>query len=116
MDSSSTKRGKDDEMRSAKKFIAVVSLSAAPILVGGVAGATAAGAAVAAPATAPAHTAHSVASVHSVHGAAAPAPSESNGSETADANAEQVTTEADGPGGHADTPGANVDHQFSGTE
>jgi hypothetical protein len=93
-------------MPSAKKFLSVVSLAAAPILVGGVAGAAVANAA---PVTATAHT---------VHGATAPtpAPSESNASETADPNAEQVTPEPDGAGGHADTPGANIDHQFSGVE
>ena len=96
-------------MPSAKKFIAVVSLAAAPILVGCVTGAAMANAAVVAPAAATAHT---------VHGAPAPTPtpSESNGSETADPNAEQVTPEPDNAGGHADTPGANVDHQFSGVE
>jgi hypothetical protein len=96
-------------MPSAKKFIAVASLAAAPILVGGLMGAAVAHASVAAPATATAHT---------VHGATAPTPtpSESNGSEKADPNAEQVTPEPDGAGGHADAPGANVDHQFSGVE
>ncbi|MBS2966551.1 hypothetical protein KGA66_26165 [Actinocrinis puniceicyclus] len=28
----------------------------------------------------------------------------------------ESTRETDGPGGHADTPGANVDHQFNGNE
>jgi hypothetical protein len=96
-------------MPSAKKFIAVVSLAAAPILVGGVAAAAVANAAVAAPATATAHTVHAATTP-------TPAPSESNGSETADPNAEQVTPEPDSAGGHADTPAANVDHQFSGVE
>jgi hypothetical protein len=96
-------------MPSAKKFIAVASLAAAPLLVGGLTGAAVAHASVAAPAATMAHT---------VHGATAPtpAPSESNGSEKADPNAEQVTPEPDGAGGHADAPGANVDHQFSGVE
>jgi hypothetical protein len=96
-------------MPSAKKFIAVASLAAAPILVGGLTGAAVAHASVGVPATATAHT---------VHGATAPTPtpSESNGSEKADPNAEQVTPEPDGTGGHADAPGANVDHQFSGAE
>jgi hypothetical protein len=30
--------------------------------------------------------------------------------------AETTTPETDGPGGHADADGANVDHQFNGTE
>lgn len=29
---------------------------------------------------------------------------------------EETSPETDGPGGHADTNGANVDHQFNGTE
>ncbi len=30
--------------------------------------------------------------------------------------AEKTSSEADGPGGHQDPPGANVDHQFQGQE
>jgi len=29
---------------------------------------------------------------------------------------EPITPEVDGPGGHQDAPGANVDHQFEGSE
>jgi hypothetical protein len=102
-------------MPSAKKFIAVASLAAAPLLVGGLTGAAVAHAA---PATATANAAPATATAHTVHGATtpAPAPSGSSGSGTADPNAEQVTPEPDGAGGHADAPGANVDHQFSGVE
>lgn len=31
-------------------------------------------------------------------------------------NAAESATNSDGPGGHADAPGANVDHQFQGNE
>ena len=29
---------------------------------------------------------------------------------------QEGSTQGDGPGGHADQPGQNVDHQFTGTE
>ena len=96
-------------MLSAKKIILVAGLAAAPIMVGGIMGGSMAHAAVVTPATATAHTVHSAT-------VPTPTPSQSNGSETADPNAEQVTPEPDSAGGHADTPGANVDHQFSGVE
>ena len=34
----------------------------------------------------------------------------------AESTTEAATTEADGPGGHADLAGQNVDHQFEGQE
>ncbi len=44
------------------------------------------------------------------------APENSATSETADTAEEPGTAQADGPGGHQDAPGVNVDHQFGGQE
>lgn len=47
--------------------------------------------------------------------AAAPAGETATSAESAGA-AESTTSESDGPGGHADAAGTNVDHQFNGEE
>lgn len=41
--------------------------------------------------------------------------SESSGAENPEQSGESASP-SDGPGGHADAPGANVDHQFQGNE
>jgi hypothetical protein len=44
------------------------------------------------------------------------APSTGSGTETATENGSESSTASDGPGGHQDPAGANVDHQFQGQE
>ncbi len=72
-----------------------------------------------APAAAAAPAAHIVAAAPAALAAApAEAKAAAETTETADAaeTPEAKGTEADGPGGHADTAGQNVDHQFNGEE
>jgi hypothetical protein len=48
---------------------------------------------------------------------AQPSPDDQSGTETATAeNGTEVEAPDDGPGGHEDPPGKNVDHQFQGVE
>jgi hypothetical protein len=99
-------------MRGPKKLVTVASLALAPIVAGGVAGVTVTALpAAAAPAAASAHPATLTA-----HHTTAQTPDPGDSSTEAPDPGEQQTPEADNPGGHADTPGTNVDHQFSGVE
>jgi hypothetical protein len=101
------------KMQRKKKLVAVASLAVAP-LIGG-----AAGVAVSAlPAVAEATPASAHAATIAAHSTASSEPAMDGPadpqSEAPDPGENQ--TGADGPGGHEDPPGTNVDHQFSGVE
>lgn len=98
-------------MQGKKKLSVIASLAVAP-LIGG-----AAGVAVAAlpAAAAPVPAAHAATfAVHSTASGHATGDPEDSQSEAPGSGEQQ--TKADGPGGHEDAPGTNVDHQFTGTE
>ncbi len=88
---------------SIRKLAAAIAVAA-----GLVAAAAGAAAATVGQSAAPAST---TAAVH--HATAATATQPKDGPEQ---NGEESTAESDGPGGHQDPAGQNVDHQFDGTE
>jgi hypothetical protein len=94
-------------MRASKKLVTVASLAVAP-LIGGVAGVTVT--------ALPTGATHAHTATFAAHRAAAEVPDPGDGQSEAADPGEQQTPEADNPGGHQDTPGANTDHQFSGVE
>jgi uncharacterized low-complexity protein len=93
---------------SIKKLLAVGAMSGGLL-------ASVAGVAVASTSS-PAATARTTAVVHQAGSTAAqPGPS-GEASETSTEASGEATSPADGPGGHQDATGQNVDHQFSGNE
>ncbi|HWN61173.1 MAG TPA: hypothetical protein VNO25_10955 [Streptosporangiaceae bacterium] len=88
-----------------RKILATGGLGA--VLVGGIAGA-AAGAAY--------HPASAVRSVATVQHVKVTGPSQAKESDPSDPSGEATSPETDGPGGHQDPAGQNVDHQFDGVE
>ena len=88
------------------------------------AGALSVAAAVSGAGIAAASTSHPAASAHTVavvqhakaYGTAQEPPGEASSSETSTSEASSSETVSDGPGGHQDAPGQNVDHQFDGVE
>jgi hypothetical protein len=95
--------------------VAILSGSAlaAMVLGGGVAYAAATSPASTVSTPAPAVT---QAVVTQAQNAAPGADSAASATEKPDGAAETATPETDGPGGHADANGVNVDHQFNGNE
>jgi len=85
-----------------KSLIATGGLAA--VLVGGVAGVAVA---------ATIHPASAATTVAAVQHVRATGPSQAKESEP---SGEATSPETDGPGGHQDVPGQNVDHQFNGVE
>ena len=90
---------------SIKKLLAVGAMSGG--LMAGVAGVAVASTG------SPAPAAKTVAVVHHAKAASTPA---SQPEPSGEASNEATSPETDGPGGHQDATGQNVDHQFSGTE
>ncbi|HEY3715700.1 MAG TPA: hypothetical protein VGL39_14335 [Jatrophihabitantaceae bacterium] len=94
---------------------------AAALIGGGTAYATAGSSGPAAPAPAKAHTTAVVSAVgaDTAEGPDTPAGSSETAGEQAPepgSGTEKSAPESDGPGGHADPEGVNVDHQFNGNE
>jgi hypothetical protein len=96
---------------SIKKFLATGGLTA--VLVGGVAGVAVAAASHPAAAG---HPASPVRPAATVQHAKVTGPSQAKESDPSDPSGEATSPETDGPGGHEDPAGQNVDHQFNGVE
>jgi hypothetical protein len=92
--------------------VTVASLAVAALVACGVAGVTV----TALPAGAAPGAAHAHTATLTAHGTTAKAPDSGDSQTEAPDPDEQRTPEADNPGDHQDTPGSNVDHQFSGEE
>jgi hypothetical protein len=88
-----------------KRFLATGGLTA--VLAGGIAGAAAA---------ATYHPASAVTPAATVQHAKVTGPSQAKESDPSDPSGEATSPETDGPGGHQDPAGQNVDHQFDGVE
>jgi hypothetical protein len=64
----------------------------------------------------PAATAKTTAVVHHAQAASSTAAQPAPSGEPSETSGEATSPAADGPGGHQDATGQNVDHQFNGTE
>jgi hypothetical protein len=64
----------------------------------------------------PATAAHTVAVVHQANAAGHSRAAQEPPGEASSSEASSSESVSDGPGGHQDAPGQNVDHQFDGVE
>ena len=88
-----------------KRFLATGGVTA--VLVGGIAGAAVA---------ATYHPASAIRPAAAVQHLRATGPYQAKESDPSDPSGEATSPETDGPGGHQDPAGQNVDHQFDGVE